>query len=91
MLDNDIDEVEKHLETVDEYNGLDPIRQTVLANMAFNLGFRGLMGFKKMWKAIARKDYTEAARQMLDSRWAHQVGYRAQELAQIMRTGVAGE
>lgn len=87
MLDNDIDQVERYLKTVDEYNELDEVRQTVLANMAFNLGFRGLMGFRKMWQAIARKDYTEAAKQMLDSRWARQVGNRAQELAEIMRTG----
>lgn len=87
MLDNDIDAAEKHLKTVDEYNGLDPIRQAVICNMCFNLGFYGLMAFRKMWKAIARKDYTEAAKQMLDSRWARQVGYRADELAQIMRSG----
>lgn len=87
MLDNDIDQVEQYLKTVDEYNGLDPIRQAVICNMAFNLGFYGLMAFRKMWQAIARKDYTEAAKQMLDSRWARQVGNRAQELAEIMRTG----
>src|SRR5690554_1897881 len=87
MLDNDIDAAEKHLKTVDEYNGLDPIRQAVICNMAFNLGFYGLMAFRKMWKAIARKDYTEAAKQMLDSQWSRQVGYRADELAQIMRSG----
>jgi lysozyme len=72
---------------VDEYQALDEIRQTALANMCFNIGFYGLMGFRKMWLALSRHDYTEAARQMLDSRWARQVGYRADELAQIMRTG----
>lgn len=87
MLDNDIDKVLRQLSDVDEYNTLGPARQTVLANMCFNLGFRGLLGFRRMWAAIARGDYSEAARQMLDSRWAHQVGYRAQELAKIMRTG----
>ncbi|MGP9834226.1 glycoside hydrolase family protein [Marinobacter sp. NSM] len=87
MLDNDIDQVEQYLNTVDEYNELDEVRQTVLANMAFNLGFYGLMAFRKTWAAISRKDYPEAARQMLDSRWARQVGNRAQELAEIMRTG----
>lgn len=87
MLDNDIDMIEGQLKTVDEYQALDPLRQTVLVNMGFNLGFYGLMKFKKMWAAIAREDYAEAARQMLDSKWHRQVGNRAQELAQIMRTG----
>lgn len=89
MLNNDMNDVERHLETVDEYNALDDVRQTVLANMAFNMGFRGLMGFRNMWAAIRRKDWGRAASEMLDSRWAVQVGSRANELADIMRTGEA--
>lgn len=87
MLDNDIDAALKHLHTVDEFNELDPVRQAVITNMCFNLGFYGLMAFRKMWTAIERKDYREAAKQMLDSLWARQVGGRADELARIMRTG----
>ncbi|WP_421868113.1 glycoside hydrolase family protein [Marinobacter adhaerens] len=87
MLDNDIDQVERQLETVDEYRDLDPVRQTVIANMAFNLGFAGLMGFKNMWAAIARRDWDRAADEMLNSKWARQVGVRAVELSEIMRTG----
>ena len=89
MLDNDIDCVEKSLQTVDEYVDLDRVRQTVIANLCFNVGFRGLMNFKRMWQAIGRQDYASAAREMLDSKWARQVGIRATELAGIMRTGKA--
>ncbi len=89
MLDNDIDQVERHLETVDEYRDLDPVRQTVISNMVYNLGFRGAIGFKKMWEALSRRDYELAADEMLNSRWASQVGYRARELAEIMRSGYA--
>ena len=89
MLDNDIDCVEKSLQTVDEYVDLDRVRQTVIANLCFNVGFRGLMNFSRMWQAIARQDYDSAAREMLDSKWARQVGIRATELAGIMRTGKA--
>ena len=87
MLDNDIDQVERQLETVDEYRDLDPVRQTVIANMAFNLGFAGLMGFKNMRSAIDRRDWDRAADEMLNSKWARQVGVRAVELSEIMRTG----
>ncbi|WP_286810797.1 glycoside hydrolase family protein [Marinobacter sp. UBA2678] len=87
MLDNDIDQVERQLETIDEYRDLDPVRQTVIANMAFNLGFAGLMGFKNMWSAIDRRDWDRAAKEMLNSKWARQVGVRAVELSEIMRTG----
>lgn len=92
MLDNDIDMIEAQLETIDEYLSLDPVRQTVLANMGFNLGFYGLMKFKKMWAAIGRQDWQNASWEMRNSKWARQVGYRASELAKIMETGeVAGE
>ncbi len=87
MLDNDIDQVERQLETVDEYRDLDPVRQTVIANMVYNLGFAGLMGFKNMWSAINRRDWNRAADEMLNSKWARQVGVRAVELSEIMRTG----
>lgn len=87
MLDNDIDQVEQQLETVDEYRDLDPVRQTVICNMAFNLGFAGLMGFKNMWAAIGRRDWESVSEEMLNSKWARQVGVRAVELSEIMQTG----
>lgn len=89
MLDNDISQVEQYLKTVDEYNELDEVRQTVLANLCFNVGFKGIIGFKRMWRALAKRDYEGAATEMLDSKWAKQVGRRASELAEIMRTGDA--
>jgi len=87
MLDNDIDQVEVQLKTVDEYQALSPLRQTVIANMAFNLGFAGLMEFQNMWSAIGRQDWERAADEMLNSRWAGQVGSRAVELSELMRHG----
>lgn len=89
MIDNDISQVERHLLTVDEYSALDAVRQAVLANMCFNVGFRGLIGFRRMWTALARHDYDAAAGEMLDSKWAGQVGSRAVELSEIMRSGEA--
>jgi len=69
------------------FQQLSPNRQRVLINMAFNLGLNGLMMFRRMWQAIFRHDYDEAAKEMLDSKWAYQVGTRAERLAEIMRTG----
>jgi len=66
---------------------LESIRHGVLLNMCFNLGINRLLRFKKMFKAIAVGDFEEASVQMLDSSWHKQVGYRAKELAQQMRTG----
>ena len=64
---------------------LDDPRQRVLANMAFNLGVRGLLKFGRTLDAAERGNYEETARQMLASKWAGQVGQRAHRLAAMMR------
>lgn len=66
---------------------LDPVRRRVLWNMAFNLGVNGLLGFKNTLAMIQRGEYAKAAQGMLNSKWARQVGQRAQRLANQMRDG----
>ena len=66
---------------------LDTVRFDCLINMCFNLGITRLSKFKKMWAAIEAKQYRRASEEMLDSKWANQVGVRAQELAYQMLTG----
>ena len=60
-------------------------KQFILFEMAYQLGVGGLLKFKKMWKAIEEKDYTEASVEMLDSKWANQTSSRAKELSERMR------
>jgi len=67
---------------------LDEVRQFVLVDMCFNMGLKKLLTFKKMLAALKHGYYERAAYEMLDSRWAGQVGRRAGELAEMMRTGV---
>lgn len=89
LLENDIekatDAVQTHLPWA--FAGLGEARRAVLVNMAFNLGIGGLLSFKATLGAIQRGRYEEAADHMLDSKWAVQVGMRAVELAEQMRTG----
>jgi lysozyme len=66
---------------------LESPRQAVLIDMAYNIGVPRLMGFKKTLAALNRGDYPEAARQMLNSKWAKQVKTRAVHNAEIIRTG----
>jgi len=66
---------------------LDPVRRRVLQNMAFNLGVKGLLGFKNTLGMVRAGDYEGAARGMLNSLWAKQVKGRAVRLAEQMRTG----
>jgi len=88
LLKNDIKIVEDELLTRQPVvAGLDSVRQRVLVDMGFNLGLPILMKFQNMWAAIEEEDYHEAARQMMDSRWASQVGRRAERLAQAMSSG----
>jgi lysozyme len=66
---------------------LDEIRQIALIDMCFNLGINGLLGFQSMLEAIEKGDMDEAARQILDSKAAHQCTDRYQQIAYIMKTG----
>jgi lysozyme len=66
------------------YNNQSPIRKAVLLDMCFNIGYTGLMKFKKMWFALANKDYALASREMKDSSWYLQVGNRSKRNVEIM-------
>ncbi|SEJ55723.1 glycoside hydrolase family protein [Frateuria terrea] len=74
--------------TLPGWANLSDPRRLVLADMVFNMGIKAVKGFTGMLAAIGAGDYDSAATRMLDSLWARQVGQRATNLAQIMRTGV---
>ena len=67
---------------------LSDVRQLVLANMCFNMGITRLSLFKKFLAALQAGEYDLAAAEMLSSKWAGQVGLRAQTLAGIMSTNL---
>jgi lysozyme len=76
------------------WKDLEDARQRVLANMAFNMGIAGLLGFKNTLELVRCGQYVDAANHMLDSKWARQVGVgteekpgRALRLALMMRDG----
>lgn len=88
LLDNDIDRVMEDLNrALPWWHRMSPVRQQVLADMCFNLGIVRLQGFRKALEAMRAGAWHEAAAQMLDSKWAKQVGNRATKLADMMRTG----
>jgi lysozyme len=88
MLENDLTVAMNDARFLfDDFAALTPNRQRVLVDMAFNLGRTRLAGFKAMWAALERGDYHAAAAEMKDSRWARQVGNRADRLARMMKEG----
>lgn len=52
----------------------------ILFNMAYQLGVRGVLNFKKMIKALEKQDYKTAAKEGLDSLWHKQTPNRAKRL-----------
>jgi lysozyme len=88
LLTNDVAREERELlRALPWVAELDEVRQRVLLDMSFNLGLVGLLGFKNTLATIRAGDYTKAAGMMLDSRWAKQVGQRAERLSRMMATG----
>lgn len=88
LLKNDIDLCRGELiRNVPMYLRVNEARKAVLINMCFNLGMPTLLTFKRFLTALSAGDYDSASREMLDSRWARQVGKRAITLADIMRSG----
>jgi len=87
-LNADVDivcaELDKNMEW---WRGLNDTRQRVMANMCFNLGYPRLSKFKKFLAAVQEEDWETAAVEMMDSKWATQVGDRAVRLREKMLNG----
>ena len=92
MLENDLQWMREALDDVlPVWANFDATRQAALASMMFNLGAPRFGKFENMLEALRAGDFTLAAEEALDSRWASQVGHRAQEIADMIRTGDIGE
>ena len=88
LLDNDIKRVREELN--DEYywfGALNAARQEAMIDISFNLGQTRLRGFKKALDAMSSEDFDRAADEFMDSRWSEQVGNRAAEVTEMIRTG----
>jgi lysozyme len=87
LLSNDLRRAEREAESLEPYLELAPARQAVLAEMVFNMGLGEVKAFKRMLSALVQQDFALAAFEMQSSRWAGQVGVRAVQLAEQMKTG----
>lgn len=75
------------------YDQLDAIRQRVVLDMAFNMGY-GALSFVNTRKFIEQRNWSMAVRNLFQSKWAHQVDDgegkkfgRADRLAGMLLTG----
>jgi len=102
LLANDIaisiGELERNF---DWFTKLDDTRQAAMVDLHFNLGINRLKTFKKTLRLIEAcvlgdnyytaeqitKLWHKVAKELLDSKWATQVGQRAQTLARMLQLG----
>ena len=88
LFSNDVRIATEELERAFPWTkNLDEVRKAVLIDMAFNMGIPVLSQFKNTLGFIQRGEYEKASVAMLQSKWASQVGNRAQRLSTMIRTG----
>jgi len=88
LLENDIERVRKEL--AEEYYwfaGLNDARQDAMVDISFNLGQTRLRGFVNALEGMSREQFDNAADEFMDSKWSEQVGDRAVEVTEMIRTG----
>lgn len=70
-----------------DWDELTPVRQSVLINMAYNLGAKRLFKFKQTLIAIKNKDWVKMGIEMRNSEWWRKDAHtRAEQLAQMAET-----
>lgn len=87
LLENDIKRCQAELLAFSWFIDLDSVRQDAMVNLLFNLGMTRLLQFKNALAAMEANDFNTAAEEFMDSRWATQVGNRADEVCEMIRTG----
>ena len=55
------------------FENISELRQMVVINMVYQIGFNGFSNFKNTIKYIANKDFDNASIEMLDSNWQRQM------------------
>lgn len=95
LFGRDVRIVQRELKTrLPLYTGLDEVRQAALVDLGFNMGLPTLMTFKKTLGFLGRGNYDAAADELLsgtgpngESQYYLQVGARAEEISEMLRTG----
>lgn len=85
---NDVNICLNQLKTLSFWNQLDLERQYALLDMCFQLGFKGLCGFKKMLEAMRWGKWQTAAEECLNSDYARQTPARAKRIARLIKEGI---
>ena len=93
LLNNDIRiSIDELTNTFRWFTRLDETRQAAMVELHFNLGLSNLKTFKKTLSLIAeavegRVAWHDVGRELLNSKWADQVGRRSQVIADMLIIG----
>ena len=88
LLQNDVQQVTAQLkEKFPWVLQLDEVRFAALINFTFNVGIGTASKFVNAMALLKAGNYDTAADEFLQSRWASQVGHRALEVSEQIRTG----
>jgi lysozyme len=86
ILQEDIQEaIEEVRRNIGFFDDLPGKAQEALVNMSFNLGISRLMQFKKMLMHLRDRSFSKASDEVLNSRYASQVGKRAVDVATMIK------
>lgn len=85
LFANDCKRVVDFLSKKPYFAALSPRRKAALIDLCFCVGPTRYNGFKKMEAALLRGDFTEAGRQIMDSKFAIQTKHRAVDLDEMLR------
>lgn len=91
LLDNDLDTAISGVKAIfgePFYEEINDVRRLALIDLVFNLGRGGLLSFHYTVRAILKKDWALASENLLASKYAKQVGSRANRNAFMLNYGV---
>lgn len=87
LLRNDISRCEAELDAYSWFRKLDQVRRDACIDLCFNMGLTRILRFRKMIDGLDKRLWDYAADELLDSRYKDQVGNRANEISEMIRTG----
>lgn len=88
LCNNDVKRVRKGLaDGLPWFGTLNEVRQAALINMAFQMGVEGVLKFTNSLELIRTRQFDKAAANLMLSLWAKQTPWRAQKMADQIRTG----
>ena len=81
------EQLTKRLDELEWFRDLDQARREAVIEMAYQMGYEGVLGFKRMIAAIEAENWGRAQAEALDSRWAEQTPARARDVARRLAYG----